>query len=114
MEQFDRALHEITAMAGLVNEKCYLNHGEGVRPPQAVDYLCQHLGDIENEWPEILLTIPVCEECAGALYEEDWLLFYCLTCNNSQWLMKSKARKYYPPWESIIFFYRCPICYEGE
>ena len=42
MEQFDRVLHEITAMAGLVNERCYLNHGRGVRPPQAVDYLCQH------------------------------------------------------------------------
>lgn len=62
MEQFDRALHEITAMAILVNEQCHLNHGRDVKRSQAVDCLCQHLGDIENEYPEILLTIPICFE----------------------------------------------------
>ncbi len=35
MERLDRALHKITAMAGLVNVRCYLNHGSGVKFPQA-------------------------------------------------------------------------------
>jgi len=113
MEELDHYLELLMAQANLIGQVCHLNHGSGVEPPEAVDYLCQHLGDIRSNWPEILLTIPVCVECAYALtYEEDWLLFYCLSCNSSQWLMKSRARKLYPKWQNLIFLYKCPMCFE--
>ena len=76
----------------------HLNHGPGVEPPKATNYLCQRLDDLNKEdydpmmlsIPEFsgnlnefgdTLRIPICDECIAALYDEDWLLFYCLTCN---------------------------------
>jgi len=113
MKDFDDNLDELLAMIGLINENCHLNHGSDITPPPAVDYLCQYVGKIEKGvgTADSLLRIPICEECAGTLlYDDDWLLFYCLTCNSSQWLIKSKAKKLYPKWESIKFLSMCPKC----
>jgi hypothetical protein len=114
MEALDISLGKFIAQAELIGQVCHLNHGPGAERPEAVDYLCQHLGDTKSSWPEVLLAVPICAECAYALlYEpEYWLLFYCLTCHSSQWLIKPKARKYYPKWENLIFLYRCPNCFE--
>ena len=108
MEKLDEALDYFIAGANLIYEQCYLNHGSGQERPQAVNYLCQDVGAGNNI--QDTLRIPICAECAEALYDEVWLLFYCLTCNSSQWLLKSKAKKYYPKWESIRFLSQCPIC----
>lgn len=110
MDRLDEALNYFVAKANLIYEHCYLNHGSGVEPPPALDYLCQNIGS-GNE-PIDTLRIPICSECVEALYDEDWLLFYCLTCTSSQWLLKSKAKKYYPKWESIRFLSQCPTCVE--
>jgi len=112
MEDFDDNLDELLAMIGLIDKHCYLNHGPDIAPPPAVDYLCQYVGKIEGDvgTADVLLRIPICEECIDTLYNEDWLLFYCLSCNSSQWLIKSKAKKLYPKWESIKFLSMCPKC----
>jgi len=136
MDILDANLGLFLAKMNLIGIRCHLNHN-GEEPPEAVDYLCQRLGDVSNTEesgnaliedssilggiPEFMnnpdssidmLRVPVCAECANALYDEDWLLFYCLTCDSSQWLLKSKARKLYPKWESIRFLSTCPNCAE--
>lgn len=129
--KLDEALDFFIARMNLAYEDCHLNHGIGIRPPKAINYLCQRLDDLSEiehnpsllSIPEFMsnlnrngdvLQIPICNECIEALYDEDWLLFYCLTCNSSQWLIKSKAKKLYPPWESIRFLVECPICTNRE
>jgi hypothetical protein len=134
MDILDASIGLFLARANLIGLTCHLNHN-GEEPPEAIDYLCQRLGDINDQPEEIatlddpmlaqipefmhniedtqdMLRIPVCAECVTALYDEDWLLFYCLSCDSSQWLMKSKARKLYPKWESIRFLSGCPNCSE--
>lgn len=134
MDILDANISLFLARANLIGLTCHLNHN-GEEPPEAVDYLCQRLGDISEQPEEInsledsmltqipefmhniedtqdMLRIPVCAECVTALYDEDWLLFYCLSCDSSQWLIKSRAKKYYPKWESIRFLYGCPNCSE--
>jgi hypothetical protein len=128
--KLDGALDFFIAKMNLIYEKCHLNHGPGVEPPDAVNYLCQRLDNLNEPGydsmdPSLLaipefkknlddlgesLRIPICSECEEALYDEHWLLFYCLKCNSSQWLIKSRAKKLYPHWESIRFLAGCPIC----
>jgi len=113
MDIVNTYLDNLIARIDLIGLVCHLNHGPGVEPPPAVNYLCQYIGRTDD--PDVLpdlYRIPICEECTAALYDEDWLLFYCLTCNSSQWLLKSKARKLYPKWESIRFLHTCPMCSE--
>lgn len=112
MDELGKALDRFNAKISLIHEKCNLNHGIGTERSQAVDYLCQYVG--LNTVSRYLLTIPICAECAAALYDEEWLLFYCLTCNSSQWLLKNEAKKLYPKWESIIFLTECPMCVGKE
>ncbi len=113
MEDFDTDLDELLAIVSLIDKYCYLNHGPNITPPPAVDYLCQYIGKIEGSvgTADSLLRIPICKECVETLlYDDNWLLFYCLSCNSSQWLIKSKAKKLYPKWESIKFLSMCPKC----
>lgn len=111
MDQLDSHLDYLIADIGLIGERCHLNHGPMEDPPSAKVYLCQYIGRRDNPNTEpILLRIPICVECSYALYDEDWLLFYCLTCNSSQWLLKNKAKRLYPKWESIRFLHTCPEC----
>jgi hypothetical protein len=113
MDIMSMDLDELFAKINLIGELCHLNHGIGEKPPPAENYLCQYIGKKDDPSVGVeLLVIPICKECAAALYNEDWLLFYCLTCNSSQWLLKSKAKKLYPKWESIRFLHTCPNCAE--
>ena len=105
----DMAFVHLAARIDLLEQKCQLNHGPNIPAPEAVDYLCQYVGKKDSSTLD-MLTIPICGECIAGLYDEDWLLFYCLSCNSSQWLMKSRARNYYPAWESIRFLHTCPNC----
>ena len=113
MDTLDANLDYLLSKLNLVGVTCHLNHGVGEKPPSAMEYLCQYIGkqDDPDTIPE-LLRVPICEECVIALYDENWLLFYCLTCDSSQWLLKSKARKLYPKWESVRFLHTCPNCDE--
>lgn len=114
MEELDQTLNEFVALIELMHETCHLNHGKGADIPQAVDYLCQYVGPTDSDVGTALLRIPICAECITTLYDKDWILFYCLTCNSSQWLMRSKAKKHYPEIESIKFLAQCPNCTEAE
>jgi len=113
MDILDTHLDNLIAKIDLIGELCHLNHGIGVQPPPAVNYLCQYMGKKEDNNKVLdLLRIPICKECTIALYDEDWLLFYCLACGSSQWLLKSEAKKLYPKWESVRFLRGCPNCSE--
>jgi len=114
LELLDEQLNLFIAQIYLVDEKCHLNHGSGVLSPPAVNYLCQYIGDTSTGHIDGLLRIPICVECLAALHDENWLLFYCLKCNSSQWLLKSKAKKLYPAWEHVKFFIECPNCFEKK
>lgn len=109
----EKRLNEFIAKTELLTEVCYLNHN-GENPPKATNYLCQYVGHYKEKVATGLLRIPICDECIAALYDSDWLLFYCLNCNSSQWLIKSKAKKYYPEWESVKFLAQCPNCFNVE
>jgi hypothetical protein len=118
VDLLDLMLDHFVARVTLEGERCNLNHGKGVDTPEAIDYLCQYVGNTDIEYVGItdikvaddLLRIPICKECITALYNERYLLFYCLNCNSSQWLIKSQAKKLYPAWESIKFLSACPRC----
>ena len=74
----DACTDNLIAKIDLIGKVCQLNHGPEVQSPPAVNYLCQYIGR-ENDTPD-LYRIPICEECTAALYDEEWLLFYCITC----------------------------------
>jgi len=114
LQLLDEQIDLFIAQIHLVDEKCHLNHGPGILHPPAINYLCQYIGYTATGHADGVLRIPICAECSAALYDEEWLLFYCLHCNSSQWLLKSKAKKLYPPWEHVKFFLECPNCFEEE
>jgi hypothetical protein len=53
----------------------------------------------------------VCEECVAGLLSDEWILFYCVGCNASQWLNKKMAKREYPEGTNIIALKQCPKCY---
>jgi hypothetical protein len=87
--------------------KCELNHGFVLEQPEAVDFLCQKFISFE-------LNIPICKECAITLtYSKDWVLLFCVTCLNSQWvyLPNSKNNHLYNEDEKIKWMEDgCPKC----
>ena len=54
----------------------------------------------------------ICAECVDALCGKEWILFYCLKCNSSQWVKRALARKSYPANMNIMFYDECPNCFE--
>jgi len=113
MDTYDIILDQFIAEAGLEGEICMLNHNDS-DPRQATDYLCHQLGyklpddtfEADGE-----LRIPVCDECSEALISNDWILFYCVGCNESQWLQKKYAKREYPEGTNLIALKQCPKCY---
>ncbi|MFA6887397.1 MAG: hypothetical protein WCQ65_10565 [Fermentimonas sp.] len=113
LEAFNNDLNLLASMANLEIEdsKCQLNHGIAFDDnPRAVDYLCQNLGNREFNLIDAELRIPICEECVEALTSDDWLLFYCIRCNNSQWLYKPKAKNKYKSGLHVVWLDICPKC----
>jgi hypothetical protein len=111
MDVIDDKLFEFMSIVELNNEVCHLKHTPSSNDEEylAVNYLCQTMGfddDIDSQ-----IRIPICEECSYALCGKEWLLFYCIGCNSSQWLLKSKARRYYDPDTSVMWLKSCPNCY---
>jgi hypothetical protein len=108
-EVFDNLLQENLAKISLEAEICHLKHNDIVEY-KAVNYLCQMLGG--NDVVQDLLRIPICEECEAALLGDEWILFYCISCNSSQWVLREKAKKDYSKDQNVYFFINCPTCYE--
>jgi len=108
----DGLIDDFLAKVDLEGELCNLKHSEGdpIEDHPAVDYLCQPFGDMESGAIYDVIRIPICEECIKALHSDEWILFYCVECNSSQWLYKPWARKKYPPGTQILWLSKCPVC----
>jgi hypothetical protein len=113
MNPEDIILDNFMAEESLKGQKCMLNHNDDIERP-AVDFLCHQMG---FELPDgtyeadAELRIPICEECVSGLTNGEWILFYCVGCNSSQWLNKKLAKKEYPKNTNIIALKQCPKCY---
>lgn len=109
----DIMVYNTIAEMELEDAKCMLNHNDKIEHP-AVDFLCHQMGftlpggtyEADSE-----LRIPVCEECVAGLTNGKWILFYCIGCGASQWLLKSEAKNGYPKDTNIIALKKCPKCY---
>jgi len=109
----DVILDNFMAEVNLEGEACGLNHHDDVERP-AVDFLCHQMGiELPNGDYEAdaELRIPICAECAQGLESGDWILFYCVGCNESQWLKKDSAKMNYQEGTNIIALKKCPKCY---
>lgn len=108
----DGLIDDFLAKTDLENELCNLKHGEGdpLEDHPAVDYLCQPFGDMESGAVYDLIRIPICAECVASLYSNEWVLFYCVECNSSQWLYKPWAKREYPSETHVIWLPKCPMC----
>lgn len=102
------------ARAELEGETCHLKHSmsDPSEDHPAVDYLCQPLGDQKSEVATSEMRIPICEECANALYNTDWILAYCTYCNKSQWIYRPKSKTIHPEGNGIYWLDVCPHCAE--
>lgn len=104
-------LDEHIAKLELLNEKCYLKHAPStmeIEPPQAVDYLCQYFGYNKERSITEMLRIPICDECVRGLYDPNWALMYCITCNNSQWVWKPDSSLDFHT--DVVWVDECPYC----
>ena len=118
----NETLNDMIALAELEGQTCGLKHSS-VDPAEnhlAVDYLCQNMGDPRTGEVSSQIRIPICQECIEALYDENWILAYCVHCNKSQWIYRPKAKKVHPPGNGIYWLDVCPFCaeianeYKGE
>lgn len=109
----DIILNNLLAEISLEGQICMLNHNDEIERP-AVDFLCHRMG---YELPDgtyeadAELRIPICEECVAGLCSGKEILFYCVGCNASQWMLKSEAKHEYPEDTNIIALKKCPKCY---
>lgn len=109
----DLILEQFMAGVMLEGQTCQLNHNDKEERP-AVDYLCHQMGIILPDGDEVAdteLRVPICEECVASLCGNQEILFYCVGCGASQWLLKSQAKNGYPEGTNIIAFKKCPKCY---
>ncbi len=114
LDKLDRNIELMIATLELEGETCHLKHSS-VDPAEnhpAVNYLCQNLGNKETGEVSQQLRIPICQECVEALYDPDWILFYCVYCHKSQWLYRPLAKQEYPEGNGIYWMDVCPFCAE--
>lgn len=114
-ESLEQNFYKMVSIAELDGVSCMLHHGPehlDDKEHPAVDYLCQGFGDMVNGIVHSMIRIPVCEECANALYDVNWLLMYCVNCNESQWIDKRFSKKEYAKDDHVMFLKWCPNCYE--
>ena len=109
----DIVAYNFIAQMELDGKTCMLNHNDEIERP-AVDFLCHRMG---YELPDgtyeadAELRIPVCDECVQGLTNNEEILFYCIGCGASQWLLKSEAKNGYPKGTNVIALKKCPKCY---
>ncbi len=106
-------LDVIGLLAQLDDEYCALNHGPATQLEKrsAVDFIIQPIGYKENDIEEIAvreMIIPVCIECMNALQGTEWVLFYCIDCCASQWVLKTYSKNRYR--HTILWLKGCPEC----
>lgn len=115
VSSFDDTLDVFMAKVALEGEICALKHGPesmGLPEVQAVDYLCQNLGNNETGEVTEQLRIPICKECKQGLMDPDWALIYCVTCHKSQWIYKPRSD--YNFHSDVVWLNVCPFCKKTE
>ena len=97
--------------------QCDLVHGKGYSKEDttAIDYIVLPMGMTATETVSDYLVIPVCEYCAEALNDGEWVLLLCKDCLDSRWVWKKHSRLSYVNKDtglpySIIVFEGCPSC----
>ena len=113
MRPEDVILDELEAEMELMGQTCVLNHNDDIDHP-AADFLCHRMGfelPDGNYEADAELRIPICEECVQGLTGGEWILFYCIGCNESQWLKKSLAKMNYQEGTNMIALKKCPKCH---
>jgi len=107
---------KIIAYAHLTDRTCELKHSkeDPAKNHPAVDYLCQYLGDQKTGESNTLLQIPICSECVDAMSDTDWILVYCVNCNESQWIYRPLAKMNYPEGNLVYWLDDCPHCIEVQ
>lgn len=117
------SVEKLAIIASLAEgQKCSLNHGPGVEPPEAINVISLPIGQKINEVEsrqDYEFSIYVCQECVEELANQnsDWVLMFCLSCTENHWVCKSLSKL---PYEyknqatgkdhKIIWFQGCPKC----
>lgn len=111
-----RQLNQAIAVAELSERTCALNHKHdpcGV--PPACNYLVVPMGIKGARSGEHI--IPICGTCQDSLTDESspWVLLYCMTCCESQWIDERISRLSYLNRRTntstkILWFTGCPKC----
>jgi len=107
------AIDKLHLLAELGESHCELNHGPDAdnKAWPAVDYIVLPFGYHDTEVVEVSareLVIPICNECAQALMEEEWTLLYCFECNSSHWVHRRQAKNDYR--HHLLWLRGCPDC----
>lgn len=110
MDEIDK----IGAMVEVAESNCALEHHDDI-DWEAVDAIILPMGFKESEdvyRQEGDMVIPICKECAESLADPDdpFILFYCIGCNNSQWLYLPLAKKDSSCYNKINWVEKCPKC----
>jgi hypothetical protein len=110
--ELDHNFAMMIARAELDGETCHLKHSveDPAENHPAVDYLCQPLGDQKTGEATSEIRIPVCQECAEALYDENWILAYCTFCHSSQWIYRPYSKTEHLPGNGVYWLDICPHC----
>lgn len=107
--RLNEEFQKLTMKVNLDGVKCCLWH-EG-KLPDAVDYIIQDVGYREEVMAR--LAIPICQECLEAISSGDWILMYCVNCNQSRWVNKHLTKRLYlyeDAVNNILWMSRCPEC----
>jgi hypothetical protein len=113
-EQLDKNIDMMMACLELEGATCGLKHSkeDPSENHPAINYLCQGLGNQDTGEKQQEIRVPICEECAEALRDRDWILVYCTYCNKSQWIYRPLAKNGYPPGNLVYWLDVCPFCAE--
>jgi len=112
-EDLDKNINEFLAKVELEGRQCHLNHGPqhlDIEEHNAINYICQNLGDTQSKTVTGQIRIPICEECINGLLSGEWLLVYCITCHSSQWIYKSESRLDFKEGLNLLWLDECPAC----
>lgn len=111
LDDLDSSIDECIAKINLIGTQCGFSHGpEHIvqEKAEAVNYICQRFGS------DTELRIPICQECLDGLNSGVWVVIYCITCNNSQWVYKPTSRLNFENGKQIIWLDECVKCTENK
>jgi len=105
MSEQDEVFNNAILKAELIGKPCGIRHflNEGM---MAVTY-------INQKFRGFRAVIPICQICVNRLEHDDWVLLYCVRCNQSIWIYKpeSISPTNYKKGEHIKWLDYCKFCY---